>query len=678
MTTVVLAGCHPEPLGSYLKALAVLRLVSEQADATARGWWEQDCFHLESPLDAHGLANFFLTHYQPTPIIAPWNGGSGFYSKDRKIGIQALAKSCGDRFAQYRLAIEIAQRIPEVAQAKGASKAEEDKRRSSVLKACRNLLPDACVDWLDAAVGLSADGKRAFAPILGTGGNEGRLDYTNNFMEYVAGLLIEPDPRKPVLPLLKNALFGNDADGFEPSAVGQYDPGRAGGFNQGPGIETADFPSNPWNFVLTLEGAVAWAAGLYRRQGLAYRSFLCSPFTVRSSPVGYGSAGDQDKTAARAEIWTPLWWKPARYAEIKVLLREGRATLDSKPAATGMEFAEAACNLGVDRGIRQFVRYSLLKRRGDSYIALPAGRFPVGYRREADLVRELTPILEDVDYRFRDAPGSYQSPRRRLDEAIFQLLTTGGRPALLDVAAALGRLYKWILMSGKPFPVRSRVSVAWAAQLNDSTEARIALALAGISDRDVGGIQSNLDRSDHQFAWTGRDLPARLVSVLERRSLTAEQRAASRNPFASTRPAPVRDIAPFIEGSVDDELIEDLLFSFLLLERKDTGLAAVVDPQEVWPVYALLKHLFLSRAVTSGDGAVHLRADLNVLSLLARDDVRGAAEIAIRRLRIAGLSPLEVEYEGGIHAQRLAAALLIPVTYTNSLRKLVLKDLAAQ
>jgi len=52
----------------------------------------------------------------------------------------------------------------------------------------------------DAAVGISAEDKRAFAPILGTGGNEGRLDYTNNFMEYVADLLIAPDAKTQSKP----------------------------------------------------------------------------------------------------------------------------------------------------------------------------------------------------------------------------------------------------------------------------------------------------------------------------------------------------------------------------------------------------------------------------------------------------------------------------------------------
>ena len=36
---VLLPGCQPEPLSSYLKSLGVLRLVALQLDPEARGFW---------------------------------------------------------------------------------------------------------------------------------------------------------------------------------------------------------------------------------------------------------------------------------------------------------------------------------------------------------------------------------------------------------------------------------------------------------------------------------------------------------------------------------------------------------------------------------------------------------------------------------------------------------------
>ncbi|MGD0868267.1 MAG: type I-U CRISPR-associated protein Csx17 [Bryobacteraceae bacterium] len=675
MNVIRLGGCTLEPLGSYLKALAVLRLVSEQADGSARGWWSAACFCLETELDENRLVAFFLEGYAPTPILSPWNGGSGFYPKDRTVGIDAITGSTGQRFAVYREAIEGARAIPEVAQEKGASKSEEDKRRADIQLACRNQLPDGCVDWLDAAVGISAKDERTFAPILGTGGNEGRLDYTNNFMESVAELLIAPDSKTPVEALLRNSVFGSATGGLQPSAVGQYDPGRAGGFNQGQGVETADVPSNPWNFVLTLEGAVGWAAGLYRRQGIAFRSFLCSPFTVKSTPVGYGSAAANDGDSARAEIWAPIWERRATYGEMKALLREGRAAVDGRPAQNGLEFAEAACMLGVDRGIAGFMRYNLLKRRGDSYVALPVGRFEVRDRSESDLVRELNGILEAIDWQMKPRPAEFVSLRRQVEEGMYNVLLRGGEDALEDLAASVGRLYRRMLLTGKEVRIPAGLSRGWVGKLSNTSgtaEARIAAALAGIWDQDAPAMVEHLDRANRNFSWTGATVAERMARTLERRVLLAEQGGLSRNPLASSYRAGIGDATLFLEGSVDDERIEELLFAFTLVNWRSDDSAESKGREDVgvWPVYALLKHLFFAEQVETQEGKKHLMADLGVLAALTAGDVEQAVTIGARRLQNAGLLRAEMQDPGGFDGMRLAAALLIPVPYGTGVRDL--------
>ncbi len=667
MNVIRLGGCALEPLGSYLKALSVLRLVSEQEDGSARGWWERGCFHFETELDEGGLVAFFLERYAPTPILSPWNGGSGFYPKDKKVGIEAIAGSTGERFAVYRKAVEISRGIPGVGEEKGDSKADEDKRRRTDIQlACRNQLPDGCVEWLDAAVGISAENKRTFAPILGTGGNEGRLDYTNNFMEHVAELLIAPDGQMPVEALLRNALFGSATAGLQPGAVGQYDPGRAGGFNQGQGVETADIATNPWNFVLTLEGAVAWAAGLYRRQGVAFRStFLCSPFTVETTPVGYGSAAAKDADSARAEIWAPIWDRRATYGELKTLLREGRAAVDGRPAQNGLEFAEAACMLGVDRGIAGFMRYNLLKRRGDSYIALPVGRFEVKDRSESDLVRELNGILDAIAWQMKSPPAEFASLRRQVEEGMYNVLLRGAE-ALEDLAASVGRLYRRLLLTGKEVHVPASMSRRWVSKLaSTSAEARIAAALAGMWDRDAPGMVEHLDRFNSSFSWMGATVAERMARTLERRVLLAEQRGLDRNPLGSAYRARIGDATLFLEGSVDDERIEELLFAFTLVNwrKDDSGESKGWDDVGVWPVYALLKHLFFAEQVETGEGKKYLMADLGVLAALTADDVGQAVRTGARRLQNAGLLRADMQDPGGFNGMRLAAALLIPVPY---------------
>ena len=350
---IILRGCTPEPMAAYLKALAVLRLVSEQVDPQARAWWRGDVFWLESSLDEDLLVQFFLDRFSPTPIVGPWNGGSGFYEGDRRDGLEAILGSAAERFHEYRETIRMIESLPEMPQkglrveellqrVESAAEKSTGKKRGALIKlldgarnalpadaqeimrssvedlkgkgtaklvaalkklrtevnrrsrasgkggivqACRSRLCDRAVDWMDAAVIFGLDSEPHYPPVLGTGGNEGRLDYTNAFMDRVAELLLRPRT-KISEGLLRNALFGEATSNLEVNSVGQYDPGRAGGYNQGPEVETKEIPVNPWNFVLTMEGAVAWCSGVARRQGISAAQRTSSPFTVRSRAVG--------------------------------------------------------------------------------------------------------------------------------------------------------------------------------------------------------------------------------------------------------------------------------------------------------------------------------------------------------------------------------------------------------
>lgn len=653
MPDLKLEGCTAAPFGSYLKSLGVLRLVGEQADPAAQGWWDGDAFNLRSKLSREDLVQFFLDCYKPTPIVAPWNGGSGFYAKDNKEGLKAIAGTSDARFAVYRNTIAICQEFPEVVAGKSG---DEEERRTAILRRCRNRLGDRAVEWLDAAVGIAADGSRSFAPVLGTGGNEGRLDYTNNFMARIAGLLVAPDPKMPVRELLANALFGDRTTAMQAGAAGQYDPGRAGGANQGPGIEHGA-AVNAWDLVLTMEGAVAWASGLYRRQGVGYRSILCSPFTVHSRSIGYGSASKKDDS--RAEVWTPLWPRPVKYPELRALLREGRASVGGRPARNTLEFAEAASSLGVDRGIDRFVRYSLLKRRGDSYVALPAGTFPTGYRRNSDCIREFQTLLDS----FGDLSKSADDLIGSVESAVYQALLTDRRGDMLAIMSAFGRMLRRIATAtDKDLPTRGLKADRWleACGFGDNANVRIAAALASIYDREAGPIVANLSRAHKGFAWTGVGLPDRMASVLERRVQVSGGGEARRNPLGGRCTIDPGDATLFVEGSLEDSLIEDLLFAFLVLDWQGfetPGHASV----EVLPTYAVLKCLFLPAEIKRGGDPKFLVADRRILTLLSAGSVEAAAEMAVNRLQIAGLRPLDISYAGGVDPRRLAASLLIPV-----------------
>ncbi len=742
--TVQLNGCRPEPMAAYLQSLGVLRLISEQADRTALAWWNGNVFHLKSDLDEEGLVQFFLGNYSPTPIVAPWNGGSGFYEGDRTEGLDTILASTDERFQPYRETIRAIQSFPEMpareltlgamldrveasgnekqlcakvrtalesappasrdlltstiddleswkktltkgsADAKAmaglvptlkklrtAAKKAARGRKEDIVQACRNRLCDAAVDWLDAAIVMRADNQLAYPPVLGTAGNEGRLDYTNVFMNRVSELLLDKSTTSS--PLLRNTLFAEQVSGLVISPSGQFDPGRAGGFNQGPGIENKEFPVNPWNFVLALEGAVAWASGVARRQGIGGGRLACSPFTVQPRAVGYGSAAGHDEDTTRAEIWMPLWNRPTTFGELRFMLREGRAEIGRKQASDGLQFAEAAASLGVDRGISGFVRYSLLKRRGDSYLALPATRFPVREWRETDLLMDVDPLLEQID----------PDQRRVVEQAMYEFLLHGGKLKFQAIVVALGWLERCIRFEHRNVGLRPE----WLLAADDgSAEFRVAASLASIGPAgEVGPLRTNLQRDGGQASWFGNNLARRLSATLHRRMMDTERLHCQTSPLRSVLALHPEDACTFLGGSLDEALIEDLLFGLLLLRWSDGDAMSAVresllaswqtpaSPQQVPRTWALLKHLFLPHPVRTRSGEeIEVRHEPSLVPLLCAGRVSEACYIASRRLSSAGLNPVQVTFPDGEDGTRLAASLLIPVRRIHEISRLVL------
>src|ERR1019366_3048199 len=73
------------------------------------------------------------------------------------------------------------------------------------------------------------------------------------------------------------------------------------------------------------------------------------------------------------------------------------------------------------------------------------------------------------------------------------------------------------------------------------------------------------------------------------------------------------DATLFVEGSVDDDVIEDLLFAFSTFDWKNFDADELKynwsSRRGVLPVYAVLKHLFLAVEIRIGAEPKKVRAD---------------------------------------------------------------------
>ncbi|MBI3463300.1 MAG: type I-U CRISPR-associated protein Csx17 [Planctomycetes bacterium] len=494
----VLKGCWPAPLANYLKALGVLRLVGEQADRQARGWWDGENFCLLARLSKAELEAFFLERYEPTPLLSPWNKGCGFFKADDP-GLVPLENSRAPRFERFRRGATDARRLldtvahvdaviraikartktnktfqsesqrqllqrcdvyrgcldqlqtqlskpdlaadqraeierdismikslvlaadrpPRRAEAEAlkastgykrllaAAERRFNSQKATLIPDCRRLWRGPHAEWLSAAVVLDEGGTPEWPSLLGTGGNDGNLDFTNNFMQQI-GTLFDVDsetghPTSAAKELLGNSLWVEPANKLTSAAVGQYQPGSAGGANSSTGFASGNL-LNPWDFVLMMEGSLLFTSRATRRLDPGAFSRASAPFAVRPHAAGFATPGSEK--AQRGEQWMPLWKQPATLEDVMAMYGESRVQLDRQTANRPVDMARAISRLGVARGIEAFVRYAVtsMPRQGQF---TPNVAWPI-----PSLPRLRTTTRLSTGRRFYWQPGQWSRFRR--------------------------------------------------------------------------------------------------------------------------------------------------------------------------------------------------------------------------------------------------------------------------
>lgn len=714
----LLRGCTPTPLAHYLKALGILRLISKQADPAARGFWRDDYFNLVTALDRTALDRFFLHEYQPTPLVAPWNQGSGFYYKEDK-GLDPLERSTAPRLRPVRDGIAAARAISApfaaaIAATKAAEEAfKQDKKseekkaavaaaksvqaemKATLLMRCRSSWRGPLLEWLDAALVLAGDGSPEYPALLGTGGNDGRLDFTNNFMQRLGILFLCDDPLAPASSmaesLLPVALYADPGAGLVGGATGQFQPGRAGGANMSAGFDGPAL-SNPWDFVLMMEGALAFVSGMARRADVAGAPQAAAPFAVRASAIGYGIAAAADESA-RGEQWMPLWSEPALYPALCALLSEGRARFVRESTQRPVDFARAVARLGVARGIEAFQRFGYLELNGQSNLAVPIGRFVVAPQPHQDLLNDVDRWLNTMRAVTRDdlTPRALRSAVRDCDEAVLAVCRVGSdRGRWQQLLMSLARAEAALLRTPKTTVERrlrplSHLSPGWLRAADDGRgELRLALALASQGVRrhflplgddressfatDAGGL-----RRDADVVCTGQDLVRDCLALMSRQVVLGRRDGEHGLPLRALPgcEAHLADINNWLDGQLSDARILGLAQGLMALDWKRLRAEGnpLGAPLREGPdaLYAALRLTHLPAGWHRGGGRGEddldmIRLDPETILRLDAGDLTGALKVCLRRLRAAGLRPVLREGSADpMRTQRLGASLAFPL-----------------
>ena len=680
-----LTGCSPTPLASYLKALGILRLVSEQADTAARGTWHNETFVLASKLSTDELVDFFLTKYLPTPLVSPWNSGSGFLSKDenlekfersplRRLALyQQGAKAARDLCSALNDAKQNVVRIkdepkelpkfqkeacknnPEYKARLSTAEREFKRWKESFIPTCRLNWRGPHLEWFEAAIIIKPDLSTAWPSLLGTGGNDGNFDFTSNFRQHFLALFDVDDPAAPVpdktRDLLSHALFGSTVTGTGAYPIGQYSPGIAGGANSSNGLE-GRANVNPWNFILFLEGTVLFSAAASCRLKSGRISYGSAPFALMARSVGHISSSMSDK-ASRGEQWMPLWTQFATLQEIRLLLGEGRAQLGRASTHDPVEMARAVSRLGVARGISSFERFAYLERNGQSNFAVPLGRWQVSSQPHQELLGD----LDDWLIRLHKDVGtsSITAAVKQLDEAIMAATSNATLPLnWQNILFAITRLDKFAAKGAlKKAGILTSLNPGWILAADDGTpEFRLALALATqygirrhwLSLNKFGRLNETHDASVVCF---GRDLIADAIAFVNRRlveSVDGVSREFDQMPILSALSADLHDMVSFLHGGLDNARILKLAQALMALNikaLKETSSIQIVRPAGQYLVddaFILFRLCFASKVWRGNDG-LGIPARLDIFRRLTSGDITTAARFAAQHLYAHGIQP---------------------------------------
>lgn len=684
MTRHLLTGLRPAPLGSYLAGLGLVRLLGEQADPGLTAEWTAGALVLDTTVD--DIAAWLVERYVPTPVLSPWNEGSGFGAKDKtpKQTLDALVSHPEPRLDPFRAA------MPAAASVAQRYRADISWTKERAVREFRNRCPDALLPWIDATVVLAAD-QAYFPPLLGTGGNDGRLDFSTGFHQRLLEVFdAAPKARQRCLAQARDLLSGLQAERLSPAPVGQFDPAAAGGRNSSP-FGGADSMVNPWMFILLVEGALLFASTAARRhQHAAGRAAM--PFTVFDSPAGSASGARDEKS--RGEVWTPVWDRPFTVDEVRQLFAEARASWRGRPAQRAVEFYAATRTLGVARGVTAFTRYGLHQRNGLAFVAVPVEQVTVTIRTEVRLAARFEDWVSWV--RRGEASTAVGQAVRRFDAAHLAFARDGGALPLARLLAAVTGLEQAVGRSGRardsiparrPPSARDFLTVLHAAEC---PELRIAVGIASCATvpgpdqarQPARTMRQILLPVDPGPRWRDaplvpgfglRPLRAVLADVLAWRARTAAGEPDRRDglsgagfrgapTFRSGVPVPDADLHAFATpGQLDNDRL-DLWVRACLALRWD-GVRhewTDLDPPPV-PVPTLgLLHPFANglaphdaepevpRLALAPDWAVRLAAG----------QVREVHAEAVRRLRQAGWHAAPVPTQVHADGVRVAAALV--------------------
>ncbi|MBF0530208.1 MAG: type I-U CRISPR-associated protein Csx17 [Deltaproteobacteria bacterium] len=651
LNVVHFLGINTHCLGSYLMGLGLLSACAKQWPSI-RGCWRDGQFVLVGKeITRENTSNYLKNSWKPTDYSERWWANP--------------------------------------------QKTDTKQKTSEAVWRERNIRSDEATRILDShLVGME---RNQFNPLFGTGGNIGKRDLAKGFKD--ARRHIEKNS-KLTDKWLMHSLFNTAIDELPKfSNASTWFVTSNKRFNSGQQNWFRDGRISPWSYLLALEGAFLFKGSISKRLGSNRRGHAAFPFMATAkNPTTAGGIGKSN-----AEMWAPLWSRPATFNEVTTLISRGIVQIGQKGAAAPHEFALAALGAGVDFGIDSFAAFELRETTSSQVKeAIPRENIQVtpNRKQESHLLMELLPWLDRMpnEPSNNQKKGHFTGFRGALEEAIRNVTAEPEEPdnwrRLLWLASDTQmRIDRNKAFRSQMSPIQY-LSPAWFDRCwpEPTTEIRLARAVASIGVRMVNPIMENIfgielkpgrsfieySKTDRppRVVWTAMDPIRGLAAIMERRLIDAD--TIQDIPLKSAIHATVDDLNLLLSEKFNIDVLGHWLAPFSLINWSNPGQPNIssnfpltfgsgTDGLYLWT--ALFRPFFHPKPIMLGSQPLfpeHLRPSSGLArrlySLLRQGEWSEAYNLARTRYLAANRAIIPFSCQMAVNEELVTASLLIPLS----------------
>jgi CRISPR-associated protein Csx17 len=512
---------------------------------------------------------------------------------------------------------------------------QDDADDHSLLEEMRESVPPVVAEAMDA-VFTTRSGKRIHNNPLFLNRGKGEGGNDELFRSFWGNFVAASQSMSELVP---GSLFGISVESLPKDGGAPFFPDAIKAYNSGSSWKVEDYPFNPLDYVLAVEGAFALKGAVGRNLAANARRFAAFPFVFDSGDDMLDKEGDLKGTAS--SFWFPIWNRRTTYDELASFIGDAQARLPSKDAQFSAEFMRALNSQGVDAGFCGWQEFRA-KLIMSTVPWVTSGKYlATENRTEANyLNRALRPLdecrfLDQFDlYRNKKTGKLEKEGPHRFRKAINTAMETAVQETTprncLDLLAAVFRACRQMAISksfrdtlpGKdahffcPLPMEDWNVLFGGFGQAEFRIARAVASMVGLQQQQNGKCSTTLptfgsilplklphggrwylpqkpEPPSHQAVWSGTDLCHDLAVVLGRRymdSLSDDQPA-----LVSAFGAPLGDVLAFLRGELDDQVIARWTEALSLIEWRLIKVEEQALSNDEWysvaipPEYAALR-----------------------------------------------------------------------------------------